>query len=159
MRTTRVRSKVERSRACAPLTKTPVWDSGFFTHALFVPKNLNVMGFSGSVNGTTKNPGFLDFGFCQCKWAFCSYWLGPLCLHVGTWGLFHSFGLICVVHLNFMVQCRPIFSCKPNSLCTCMTLYLWIFIELEIFVLQRKDVLKNSWFYTNTCLWLKGLYF
>ena len=27
------------------------------------------MGFSGSVNGTTKNPGFLDFGFCQCKWA------------------------------------------------------------------------------------------
>ena len=29
------------------------------------------MGFSGSVNGTTKNPGFLDFGFCQCKWAYC----------------------------------------------------------------------------------------
>ena len=23
------------------------------------------MGFSGSVNGTTKNPSFLDFGFCQ----------------------------------------------------------------------------------------------
>ena len=65
-----LRSKVERSRACAPLTKKPVWDSGFFTHALFVPKNPNVMGFSGSVNGTTKNPGFLDFGFCQCKWAF-----------------------------------------------------------------------------------------
>ena len=71
MRTTRVRSKVERSRACAPLTKTQVWDSGFFAHALFVPKNPNVMGFSGSVNGTTKNPGFLDFGFCQCKWAYC----------------------------------------------------------------------------------------
>ena len=53
MRTTRVRSKVERSRACAPLTKTQVWDSGFFTHALFVPKTPNVMGFSGSVNGTT----------------------------------------------------------------------------------------------------------
>ena len=69
MRTTRVRSKVERSRACAPLTTTQVWDSGFFAHALFVPKTLNVMGFSGSVNGTTKNPGFLDFGFCQCKWA------------------------------------------------------------------------------------------
>ena len=62
-------SKVERSRACAPLTKKPVWDSGFFAHALFVPKTPNVMGFSGSVNGTTKNPGFLDFGFCQCKWA------------------------------------------------------------------------------------------
>ena len=29
------------------------------------------MGFSGSVNGTTKSPGFLDFGFCQCKWASC----------------------------------------------------------------------------------------
>ena len=69
MRTTRVRSKVERSRACAPLTKTQVWDSGFFAHALFVPKTPNVMGFSGSVNGTTKNPGFLDFGFYQCKWA------------------------------------------------------------------------------------------
>ena len=68
---TRVRSKVERSRACAPLTKPSVWDSGFFAHALFVPKTPNVMGFSGSVNGTTKNPGFLDFGFCQCKWAYC----------------------------------------------------------------------------------------
>ena len=33
-----VRSKVERSRACAPLTKKPVWDSGFFAHALFLPK-------------------------------------------------------------------------------------------------------------------------
>ena len=69
MRTTRVRSKVERSRSCAPLTKTQVWDSGFFAHALFVPKTPNVMGFSVSVNGTTKNPCFLDFGFCQCKWA------------------------------------------------------------------------------------------
>ena len=27
-------------------------------HALFVPKNPNVMGFSGSVNGTTTKPGF-----------------------------------------------------------------------------------------------------
>ena len=35
-----------------------------------MPKTPNVMGFSGSVNGTTKNPGFLDFGFCQCKWAY-----------------------------------------------------------------------------------------
>ena len=43
---------------------------GVFAHALFVPKNPNVMGFSGCVNGTTKNPGFLDFGFCQCKWAY-----------------------------------------------------------------------------------------
>ena len=32
-----------------------------------MPKPPNVMGFSGSVNGTTKNPGFLDFGFCQCR--------------------------------------------------------------------------------------------
>ena len=35
-----------------------------------MPKTPNVMGFSGSINGTTKNPGFLDFGFCQCKWAY-----------------------------------------------------------------------------------------
>ena len=42
---------------------------GFFAHALFMPKTPNDMGFSGSVNGTTKNPGFLDFGFCQYKWA------------------------------------------------------------------------------------------
>ena len=70
MRTTRVRSKVERSRACTPLTKTQVWYSG-----LFVLKTPNVMGFSGSVNGTTKNPGFLDFGFCQCKWAYSKYYM------------------------------------------------------------------------------------
>ena len=44
MRTTRVRSKVERSHACAPLTKAQVWDSGFFAHALFVPKPPNAMG-------------------------------------------------------------------------------------------------------------------
>ena len=63
MRTTRVRSKVERSRACAPLTKTQVWDSGVFAHALFVPKTPNVMGFSGSVNGTNKKPRFFGFWF------------------------------------------------------------------------------------------------
>ena len=81
MRTTRVRSKVERSRSCAPLTKTQEWDSGFFAHALFVPKTPNVMGFSGSVNGTTKNPGFLDFGFCQCKWALLQLTLPESILH------------------------------------------------------------------------------
>ena len=67
-----IRSKVDRSRACAPLTKKTVWDSGFFAHALFLPKKRKVMGFSGSVNGTTKNSGFLDIGFCQCKWAYTS---------------------------------------------------------------------------------------
>ena len=35
---TNVWSKVERSRACAPLTKKTVWDSGFFAHALFLPR-------------------------------------------------------------------------------------------------------------------------
>ena len=41
----------------------------FFSHMRFsCQKN---MGFSGSVKGTAKNPGFLDFGFCQCKWAYC----------------------------------------------------------------------------------------
>ena len=109
MRPTRVRSKVERSRACAPLTKTQVWDSGFFAHALFVPKTPNVVGFSGSVNGTTKNPDFLEFGFCQCKWALMwnpVYFRGtlrfswivktkPLCrLHV-IGGLSYLWYLIC----------------------------------------------------------------
>ena len=59
----------EKSRMCTTCQK-PVWDSGFFAHALFLPKKRKVMGFSGSVNGRTKNPGFLDFGFCQCKWAY-----------------------------------------------------------------------------------------
>ena len=27
----------------------------------------NAMGFSGNVNGTTKNPGFFYNRFCQCK--------------------------------------------------------------------------------------------
>ena len=45
---------------------------GFFRACAFRAKNPECyMGFSGSVNGTTKNPGFLDFGFCQCKWAYC----------------------------------------------------------------------------------------
>ena len=50
----------------------------------------NVMGFSGSVNGTTKNPGFLDFGFCQCKWALWG-WIGcpipfySIALYTKTW--------------------------------------------------------------------------
>ena len=77
-----VRSKVERSRACAPLTKKPVWDSGFFAHALFLPKNIKIMGFSGSVNGTTKNQGFLDFGFCQCKWAYYDLCTRVIHLHL-----------------------------------------------------------------------------
>ena len=60
----------EKSRMRTTYQKT-VWDSGFFAHALFLTKKLKVMGFSGSVNGTTKIPGFLDFGFCQCKWTYC----------------------------------------------------------------------------------------
>ena len=99
MRTTRVRSKVERSRSCAPLTKTQVWDSGFFAHALFVPKTPNAMGFSGSVNGTTKNPGFLDFGFCQCKWAYCPYIL-ILCQHDDMFRYFVIFLKECFVLSN-----------------------------------------------------------
>ena len=75
MRTTRVRSKVERSRSCAPLTKTQVWDSGFFAHALFVPKTPNVMGFSGSVNGTTKNPGFWILVFANVNGPTVMYYV------------------------------------------------------------------------------------
>ena len=70
MRTTRVWSKVERSRACAPLTKTQVWDSGFFRACAFRAKTPECYGsFWQCINSTTKNPGFLEFGFCQCKWA------------------------------------------------------------------------------------------
>ena len=43
---------------------------GFFRACAFRAKNPECYGFSASVNGTTKNPGFLDFGFCQCKWAY-----------------------------------------------------------------------------------------
>ena len=49
-----------------------------------MPKTPNVMGFSGSVNGTTKNPGFLDFGFCQCKWAYSSVNIGNSMMHTCT---------------------------------------------------------------------------
>ena len=65
----------------------------FFAHALFVPKNPNVMGFSGSVNGTTKNPGFLDFGFCQCKWAL----LGNLREVFRSVGSFFYIFFVCVL--------------------------------------------------------------
>ena len=44
----------------------------FFAHVLFLPITRKVMGFPGSVNCATKNPGFLYFGFCQCKWAYRS---------------------------------------------------------------------------------------
>ena len=43
---------------------------GFFRACALCAKNPEC---SGSVNGTTKNPGFLDFGFGQCKWASCRY--------------------------------------------------------------------------------------
>ena len=74
-----VRSKVERSRACAPLTKNTVWDSGLFANALFLQKTRKVMGFSGSVNGTTKTQvlgilvfanvnGPKDTSWTECPW-------------------------------------------------------------------------------------------
>ena len=34
-------------------------------YALFLPKNRKVMGFSGSVNGITKNPGFFILVFAN----------------------------------------------------------------------------------------------
>ena len=124
MRTTRVRSKVERSRAYAPLTKTPVWDSGFFAHALFVPKNPNVMGFSGSVNGTTKNPGFGILVFANVNgpferlfhnypflWNFCK--LTPL----------HGYHLL---DLTSYVRNSPSFSSSCFSfLFVCVCVCMW----------------------------------
>ena len=32
-------------------------------------KPKSYMGFCGSVNRTTTNPGFIYFRFCQCNWA------------------------------------------------------------------------------------------
>ena len=46
---------------------------GFFSRMRSSCQNpRKVMGFSGSVNGTTQNPGFFYLGFCQCKWAYCN---------------------------------------------------------------------------------------
>ena len=56
----RIRSKVERSSACALLIKKPVWDSGF----LAVYKTVQ-----------QKTQFFLDFGFCQCKWAYYAHYI------------------------------------------------------------------------------------
>ena len=63
MRTTRVRSKVERSRACAPLTKTQVWDSGFFRACAFRAKNPECYGFFWQCKRYNKKPRFFGFWF------------------------------------------------------------------------------------------------
>ena len=64
------------------------------------------MGFSGSVNGTTRNPGFLDFGFCQCKWAYSSLvWVIKLVKHV----LQLSLELLRFQTLN-RTLCRPLIA-------------------------------------------------
>ena len=121
MRTTRVRSKVERSCACAPLTKTQVWDSGFFAHALFVPKTPNAMGFSGSVNGTTKNPGFLDFGFCQCKWAYWYLWYW-------TPGAVYPQALVMPWGIWWKVFCTAYILPKPKSVSN-HSVIIWNFLQ------------------------------
>ena len=64
MRTTRVRSKVERSRSCAPLTKTQVWDSGF-SRMRFSCKNPECYGFFWQCKRYNKKPRFLDFVFAN----------------------------------------------------------------------------------------------
>ena len=64
MRTTRARSKVERSRACAPLTKTPVWDSGVFRACAFRAKNPECYGFFWQcIKRYNKKPRFLGVWF------------------------------------------------------------------------------------------------
>ena len=68
----------EKFRACAFFfTKHQIWDSVLFCAcAISCQKTTsNVMGsYHGSVNGTTKNPGFLDFGFCQMlNWAYINF--------------------------------------------------------------------------------------
>ena len=63
MRTTRVRSKVERSSACAPLTKTQVWDSGFFRACASRAKNPECYGFFWQCKRYNKKPRFFGFWF------------------------------------------------------------------------------------------------
>ena len=62
MRTTRVRSKVERSRTCAPLTKTSVRDSGF-SRMRFSCQNPECYGFFWQCKRYNKKPRFFGFWF------------------------------------------------------------------------------------------------
>ena len=55
--------------ACAFLAKKQYEIQVFSRMRFSCQKPRKVMGFSGSVNGTTTKTIFLDFGFCPCKWA------------------------------------------------------------------------------------------
>ena len=152
MRTTLVRSKVERSRACAPLTKTQVWDSGFFAHALFVPKTPNAMGFSGSVNGTTKNPGFLDFGFCQCKWAYGEGWGTKQEIHLKcTWSEMHLQDILSIMTTNIRWYYHEIASVMFMENRTCdFTKDFWLRFWGMVFWSQiefDEDLISSNIFY------------
>ena len=127
----------QKSRMRTTYQKT-VWDSGFFAHALFLPQNRKVLGFSGSVNGTTKNPGFLDFGFCQCKWA--------LILHFALVWKHSESREVCINAYHTFSSCSNWASCKYDHdpillnakqmtayTCTCrkgmrnnLTLLIWL---------------------------------
>ena len=63
-----VRSKLERSRACAPFTKKPVWDSGgfracAFRACAFRAKNPECYGFFWQCKRYNKKPRFFGFWF------------------------------------------------------------------------------------------------
>ena len=65
-----LRSRAARSCTCAPRNKKNQYEIRVFSRMRFsCQKPEKLLVFSGSVNGATKNLGFLYFGSCQCKWA------------------------------------------------------------------------------------------
>ena len=66
-----IRSRAARSHAMRTTYQKTSMRFCFFWRMHFSCQNPKSYGFSGSVNGATKNLGFVYFGFCQCKWAFC----------------------------------------------------------------------------------------
>ena len=66
----------EKSGACAPRTKKPVWDSGLFAHALFLPKTRKLWGFLAVCKTVQqKTQVFYILVFAKCKWAYSYFFL------------------------------------------------------------------------------------
>ena len=129
-----VRSKVERSHTYAHhLPKNQYKIRGFSRMRFSCKKTRMLWVFLGSVNGTTKNPGFWDFGLCQCKWAFWE----------GRWS--QSYGH--QTHTRFTgtagrVHCVRIFTHFPCYEPACWSLN---FMHFQTSVIRLVD--RLTWFY------------
>ena len=60
----------EKSRMRTTYQKTSM-RFRFFRACAFLAKNPKSYGFFWQCKRCNKNPGFLYFGFCQCKWTLC----------------------------------------------------------------------------------------